>query len=74
MPLAAARAWQGESRAQYFYQLDLDNNRLVSRHEASSNDALSSLFGQVDANGDGELSSSEFEAVPLFNRDGTPVR
>lgn len=51
-----------KSADQKFERLDKDEDRAISRTEAQEDDSLSATFASVDADGDGELSRSEYTA------------
>lgn len=51
-----------KSADQKFDQLDADQDRSISKTEASQDENLAATFASVDADGDGELSRTEFTA------------
>ncbi|NLG77811.1 MAG: hypothetical protein GX535_16380 [Xanthomonadaceae bacterium] len=50
------------SADQKFDQLDENQDRSLSKSEAAADETLSATFASIDADGDGELSRSEFTA------------
>ena len=50
------------SADQKFEQLDSDQSSSISMSEASQDEKLSATFSAVDADGDGELSQTEYTA------------
>ena len=67
-------AQQNQTRQQKFDQLDKNRNGTISRAEAQEIPALMVIFVEMDANGDGGLSASEFANVPLSNPDGSAAK
>ena len=51
-----------KSADQKFEQLDADKSSSISMSEASEDKKLSATFASVDADGDGELSQTEYTA------------
>jgi hypothetical protein len=51
-----------KSAEQKFDQLDKDQDRSLSQSEASEDETLSATFASIDADGDGELSRTEYTA------------
>ena len=51
-----------KSADQKFEQLDADSSSTISAAEASQDEKLSATFASVDANGDGELTQTEYTA------------
>lgn len=51
-----------KSADQKFEQLDSDQSSSISMSEASQDEKLSATFASVDADGDGELSQTEYTA------------
>jgi Ca2+-binding EF-hand superfamily protein len=51
-----------KSADQKFEQLDSDQSSSISMSEASQDEKLSATFAAVDADGDGELSQTEYTA------------
>jgi hypothetical protein len=48
-----------------FSSLDTDQSGTISQTEASAHSGLSALFGEVDADADGEITYAEFAAAGL---------
>jgi hypothetical protein len=65
---------QNQTRKQKFDQLDSNHNGTISREEAAAAPALVIIFADTDTNGDGNISATEFEVVPLVQPDGSPVQ
>jgi ABC-type transporter MlaC component len=73
---AAANAGDKEKSSQHtaqqkFEQLDTDQDRAISQTEAANDDMLSETFASVDADGDGEITRSEYTAQ-LSDEDSEP--
>ncbi len=51
-----------KSADQKFERLDQDQSRSISMSEAAKDESLSATFASVDADGDGELSRTEYTA------------
>jgi hypothetical protein len=65
---------QGQTRQQKFRSLDKNNDGKISREEAQASPDLMVIFVPTDTDSDGAISVIEFEAVPLVQPDGTPVK
>lgn len=46
-----------------FEQLDADGNGSISADEAKANPEVEAMFGQIDVNGDGQVTQEEYAAV-----------
>ena len=51
-----------KSADQKFQQLDSNQDRSISKSEASNDSNLTATFASIDADGDGQLSKTEFTA------------
>ena len=58
-----------KSADQKFEQLDADRSSTISATEASQDEKLSATFASVDADGDGELTETEYTAHVSESRD-----
>lgn len=58
-----------KSAEQKFEQLDADQSQSISATEASEDQKLSATFASVDADGDGELSQTEYTAHVADSQD-----
>lgn len=69
MVILALPAMAGEKeRAQYFKQLDEDNNQVLDISEVEDNTPLLHDFPKIDKNGDNKLDMSEFSAFEPMER------
>jgi Ca2+-binding EF-hand superfamily protein len=57
---AAVFAQDSESTAPAFETIDADNNGFITPAEVQDNVELTAMFGELDANGDGQLSAEEY--------------
>lgn len=60
-----------KSADQKFEQLDADQSSTISMSEASEDEKLSATFAAVDADGDGELSQTEYTAHLAESEDSS---
>jgi len=57
---AAAFAQDSESTAPAFEVIDADKNGFITPAEVQDNVELTAMFGELDENGDGQLSAEEY--------------
>lgn len=65
---AASFAFAASSMAadtDYFAELDVDGDGMISSEEAAADPTLSEAWDKADANGDGQLERAEFSAIEV---------
>jgi hypothetical protein len=65
---------QGQTRQQRFEELDKNRDGGISRNEAQATPPLLAIFVEADANGDGTITITEWQVVPLAEPGGAPVK
>ena len=65
---------QGQTRQQRFEELDKNRDGGISRSEAQASPPLLGIFIDTDANGDGTITITEWQVVPLTEPGGAPVK
>ncbi len=65
---------QGQTREQRFQELDKNRDNGISRSEAQASPPVMAIFVETDANGDGTISITEWQVVPLTQPDGAPAK
>ncbi|WP_395339059.1 EF-hand domain-containing protein [Ningiella sp. W23] len=61
----ACMSYNAMASEELFTALDVDQSGTISETEASAHSALSVIFSEVDADGDGEITYDEFAAAGL---------
>ena len=65
---------KGQTRQQRFEEIDKNRDGSISRSEAQASPPLVAIFVDTDANGDGTMTITEWQVVPLTEPDGAPVK
>lgn len=71
LPLVATAAEKSSKDWPSFKNVDTDKNGMVSQDEARAVSGLSDTMTSYDKNGDGQLSSSEYESAKKAAKSGT---